>query len=54
MVFVVGVWRAFGGKDAGSPMAGSPDSRDYRGDRGRSIRASATARRHKLYFAKPS
>ena len=49
MVFVAGVWRAFGGKDAGSP-----DSRDYRGDRGRGFRASATARRLNLYFAKPS
>ena len=49
MVFVAGVWRSFGGKDAGSP-----DSSGYRDDRGRSIRTSATPRRHNLYFAKPS
>jgi hypothetical protein len=49
MPFVVGVRRAFRGKDAGRPIAVS-----YRGNRGRSIGASGALRRLNWYFAKPS
>ena len=49
MPFVDGVRWTFRGKDAGRP-----DSGCYRGNRGRSIGASSAARRHNLYFAKPS
>ena len=34
--------------------AGSPDSGDYRGDRGRGSAAPSAAARHSHYFAKPS
>ena len=49
MPFVAGVRWPFRGKDAGSV-----DSRSYRCDRGRSLEAASAARRHNLYFAKPS
>ena len=49
MAFVAGVRCSFRGKDAGRP-----DSGCYRGNRGRSMRASSAALRHNLYSAKPS
>jgi hypothetical protein len=49
MLLVAGVRCSFRGKDAGNP-----DSRNYRGDRGRRIGASSAARGLRPYFAKPS
>jgi hypothetical protein len=45
----VGVRCSFRGKDAGSV-----NSQSYWRDRGRRLGARTAARRHRLYFAKPS
>ena len=49
MPFVAGARCSCAGKDAGRP-----DSGGYRGNRGRSMRASSAALRHNLYSAEPS
>ena len=49
MQLVAGVRWSFRGKDAGSPNALL-----HWGDGGRGLGASSAARRHRLYFAKPS